>query len=228
VKKEKHTSENISPGTGFLYRGVGAVSSMVSPPREVNGLTRDFLMRIVSDGKAKLQPQWHTPDEYLNAARELMGGIDIDPATDEKAQLRIKAKVYYTKETNGLDKPWMGRLWLGTPYAEGLINQFTDRAIEQYRMGNVTEGLILTHTNNTHYSYFQEILRACSAICVVNDCIRWVKGHEDEEKAAQALGVSWIPEYTKHGNVVFYLGQKVNEFCGIFSKFGVCLCPMKS
>ena len=196
--------------------------------REVTGTTRDFLMQIATKGKAKLQPQWHTPDEYLDAARELMGGIDIDPATDEKAQLRIKAKVYYTKETNGLDKPWMGRLWLGTPYAEGVLEQFMERAIEQYQIGNVTEGLILTHTNNTHHAYFQKTLRACSALCLVNDYIRWVKGHEFEEQSAQALGISWIPEYTKHGNVVFYLGPKVEEFKRIFCKFGVCLCQMKS
>ena len=182
----------------------------------------EFLRDALVKGEASLSIQWHTPDEYLNAARELMGDIDIDPATDEKAQLRIKAKVYYTRETNGLDKLWLGRLWLGTPYKVGLIEQFTQRAIEQYQCGNVIEGLILTHTNNTHFDYFQDLLEACSGVCFVRDYIRWVKGHEKEEEAMKDIGVKWEPEYTKHGNAVLYLGLRPLQFSKIFSKFGVC------
>lgn len=182
----------------------------------------EFLRSAMVKGQATLQVQWHTPDEYLNAARELMGDIDIDPATDEKAQLRIKAKIYYTKDTNGLDKPWLGRLWLGTPYKWGLLEQFTQKAIEEYHKGNVTEGLILTHTNNTQHDYFQDLLEASSAICLVRDYIRWVKGHAAEEASMKNVGVKWEPEYTKHGNVVFYMGSQVARFKEIFYRFGVC------
>jgi len=181
-----------------------------------------FMQQSMEKGRAKLQIRWHTPDEYLNAARELMGGIDIDPATDEIAQKRIQAKVYYTKETNGLDKIWQGRLLLCPPYQEGLIQKFIFKAISEYRLVNVSEGIILTHTNETHADYFQMLLGASSACCFVRDYIRWVSGHTEEEYSMEQLGVKWHPEYTKHGNAVVYLGINSDSFKTIFTKFGVC------
>ena len=172
--------------------------------------------------------QWETPDEYLEAARELMGDIDIDPCTTERAQERIKASVYYTKDTNGLDKSWVGRLWLNAPYDVGIIEQFMERAVDQYHIGNIIEGLILTHTNNTHHEYFQKVLAECSAACFVSDYIRWTSGHVQEEINLNKMGIKWHPEYTKHGNAVLYLGVRPYNFKKVFSKFGVCLCQMKS
>ena len=171
---------------------------------------------------------WQTPDEYLDAARELMGGIDIDPASSERAQERIRAKVYYTKDTNGLDKPWLGRLWLNSPYDTHVLEQFCKKAISEYRLGNVIEGLILTHTSNTHFDYFQDLMEACSAVCFIRGVIKWVMGHEQEQQAIDRIGLQWHAEYTEHSNAVLYLGVRPYNFKKVFAKFGVCLCQMKS
>jgi hypothetical protein len=57
-----------------------------------------------------------TPTNIVEAARSLMGGIDLDPATTLKANAeRIHAKRYYTKQDNGLDKKWHGRVFLNPP-----------------------------------------------------------------------------------------------------------------
>lgn len=56
-----------------------------------------------------------TPEPFTSAAYETMGGIDVDPATTEFANVAIGAKTIYTVETNGLDKPWNGNVWLNPP-----------------------------------------------------------------------------------------------------------------
>ena len=54
--------------------------------------------------------EYYTPARYIDAAREVMGSIDLDPATCEMAQQTVGAATYFTAEANGLDKEWRGRL----------------------------------------------------------------------------------------------------------------------
>ena len=199
-------------------------------PRELDPRDAQWLISSMKRDHIALNIpiNWQTPDEYLNAARELMGDIDIDPASSERAQERIKAKVYYTKDTNGLDKSWFGKLLLCPPYGKEILEQFCEKAIVEYNSGNVTEGVIITNTNTTQAEFFNHVLGVCSAICLVKGCIKWVAGHEKEQQAIDRMGINWHAEYDDHGCIVFYLGPNVDGFKRIFSKFGVCLCPMKS
>jgi hypothetical protein len=61
--------------------------------------------------------QWHTPSEYIEMARDVLGGFDLDPASNLIAQETVQAVTFYTEETNGLDKEWKGRVWCNPPYA---------------------------------------------------------------------------------------------------------------
>ena len=49
---------------------------------------------------------WGTPPWIVEAARKVMGSIDLDPASSAKANNVIQAKFYYTKAKNGLSRPW--------------------------------------------------------------------------------------------------------------------------
>ncbi|CAM4444417.1 DNA N-6-adenine-methyltransferase [Vibrio agarivorans] len=49
---------------------------------------------------------WFTPAEFIEAARNTLGTIDLDPASCLQANNTVKANRYYTEQTNGLDKPW--------------------------------------------------------------------------------------------------------------------------
>ena len=44
--------------------------------------------------------EWYTPAEYIEAAHEVMGGLDLDPASNQIAQRRVRATQWY-----GLDHP---------------------------------------------------------------------------------------------------------------------------
>lgn len=56
-------------------------------------------------------PEWYTPSSIIEAARSCMGSIDLDPASCEEANERVKAKYYFTKEDDGLNRPWNLTRW---------------------------------------------------------------------------------------------------------------------
>ena len=56
--------------------------------------------------------EWYTPSAYVEAAREAMGSIDLDPASCEQAQQTIQADKFYTATDDGLSQPCFGNAWL--------------------------------------------------------------------------------------------------------------------
>jgi hypothetical protein len=60
--------------------------------------------------------EWYTPSEYIEAARLVMGSIDLDPASCEYANETVMAGEYFNKEDDGLSQSWFGNIWLNPPY----------------------------------------------------------------------------------------------------------------
>lgn len=56
-----------------------------------------------------------TPKAIVEAARELLGGIDTDPASSDTANKIVGATRYYTKEDNGFRRSLGGRIFLNPP-----------------------------------------------------------------------------------------------------------------
>jgi hypothetical protein len=57
----------------------------------------------------------YTPFEVISAAKNLMGGIDLDPASCEVANNTVAAGDYYDKDDDGLSQKWYGRVFLNPP-----------------------------------------------------------------------------------------------------------------
>ena len=75
--------------------------------------------------------QWFTPDEYIELARDVLGTIDLDPATHALAQERVKAAKFFTEDDDGLTQEWRGRVWLNPPYSQPDIGLFVDKLIDE-------------------------------------------------------------------------------------------------
>jgi hypothetical protein len=56
-----------------------------------------------------------TPPAIVEAARSLLGGIDLDPASCPEANSYIKAKLIFTKRDDGFVTSWKGRVFLNPP-----------------------------------------------------------------------------------------------------------------
>lgn len=151
--------------------------------------------------------EWYTPPQYLEAARRVMGGIDLDPASSEKAQELVQAAVYYTKDDNGLERPWSGRVWMNPPYAKNLIWPFCERLCEFYASEDVTEAIVLVN-NATETAAFQRMAELASSICFHAKRIKYL--NRDLEPA----------ETPVQGQAFLYFGPNVDAFRDEFYQFG--------
>jgi phage N-6-adenine-methyltransferase len=151
--------------------------------------------------------EWYTPEQYIDAARSVMGAIDLDPASSEHAQATVKAGKHYTINDSGLSKEWAGRVWLNPPYAQPHIHDFVAKLAEEYSSGRVTEAILLTH-NYTDTRWFHLAAKHATAILFTRGRI----GFEDPagNKAAPTQGQSF-----------FYYGDNLAEFKNIFGEFGL-------
>ena len=93
-----------------------------------------------------MQCEWYTPPNIIDLAREVLGNINVDPASNEIAQAWIKADTFFTEDTNGLDKPWKGKVWVNPPYSSSLIKKFTKKFLDEYINGTMVEGIMLTNS----------------------------------------------------------------------------------
>lgn len=152
--------------------------------------------------------EWFTPAQYVDAARKLMGAIDVDPASCELANETIKAKKFYAKKDNGLFQPWSGRVWLNPPYGfdGGASNQelWTRQLIERYTAGLVTEAVLLVNAN-TEAKWFQPLYNYL--ICFTDHRIRFYNESGNSSQPTQ-------------GNALVYFGKQDRRFIELFSPFG--------
>jgi ParB family chromosome partitioning protein len=152
--------------------------------------------------------EWYTPDEYLDAARTVVGEFDLDPASNPIANERVRAAVFYTSDDDGLTKDWSGVVWMNPPYESKLIGQFSEKLCDAFASGNVTAAIVLVN-NATETRWFQSLAEQSSAICFPKGRVKF-----------------WHPRKEAvplQGQAVLYLGDDKEAFVAEFSKFGFCM-----
>ncbi|NJO34530.1 MAG: hypothetical protein HC869_16765, partial [Rhodospirillales bacterium] len=118
--------------------------------------------------------EWSTPPEIVELVRNFFGRIDTDPASNEAAQKRIKARCYFTKADNGLNQPWMGRVFLNPPYSRRLIEMFVDKLLVELASGRAIAAILLVN-NCADTAWFRKAARAAAIICFPQGRIKFIK-----------------------------------------------------
>src|SRR5436190_19306098 len=90
--------------------------------------------------KSSKSNEWFTPAQYIEAARAVLGHIDLDPASCEQANLTVVAKRIFTVADDGLSKPWAGRVFLNPPYCR-LQGKFVAKLVSEYDAGNISSAI---------------------------------------------------------------------------------------
>lgn len=167
-----------------------------------------------SDGKSvhvaqnSGENEWYTPPEYIEAAIQVMGAIDCDPASSEIANKAVGASIFYTKEDDGLSQEWGARVWMNPPYSNALCVSFCSSLVEKYLSCEVEEACALVN-NATETKWFCNLASQASAVCFPSGRVRF-------------LDPQGNPGAPLQGQSVVYFGKHSDEFVKQFSKFGWC------
>lgn len=153
----------------------------------------------------------YTPSIYVEAARSVMGSIDLDPASCEYAQETVKAKCYFTKEDDGLGQDWKGNIFLNPPYSQPDINHFVDKLLDSITT-NGQQAILLTN-NNTDTTWFHKAAAKAEAICFTKGRISFYK--EDVIRTSPT-----------NGQAFFYFGKYKERFMEFFSNFGLLVAKI--
>lgn len=157
--------------------------------------------------------EWYTPAEYIEAARKVLGAIDLDPATTEKANEVVQAAQIFTVKNDTLNERWDGRVWMNPPYSQPLITQFCKKLAESFTAGTVISACVLVN-NATETEWFRSLVEAASAICFPAGRVRFWSPKKESATPLQ-------------GQAVFYIGDDASKFFEGFRKFGFLVMIQK-
>lgn len=188
-------------------------------------------------------PEHYTPPEFLVAAHEVMGGIDLDPASTHTVNdAHVHATAIFTKADDGLTRAWRGRVWLNPPGgklkrdANGVYQVIEkgpgdssaavwwQKLADEYESGRVTQALFLAFT--------LELLRSAQGgtlwpgtlpFCVPSSRIKFYQ--EIDGRFVQGKSPT-------HANIIAFLpprnghrAEAVARFARAFGKFGNVSLP---
>lgn len=158
-------------------------------------------------------PEWHTPPEYIEAARKVMGTIDMDPASNASAQEVVQASEWYNKEDSGLDYFWMGNVWLNPPYhvsnkKQGPgIDAFAKNLLHDIEVGFIKQAIFLAQ-NKADTQWYRSLIEKADATCITTGRINFIDQH-----GKPGTGPAF-------GSVFFYFGDNIPGFFESFGDYG--------
>ena len=154
--------------------------------------------------KSSTGVEWYTPERYIEAAREVLNTIDLDPASSAQANEVVKAAHYFDEDTDGLMQDWHGHVFCNPPYGKG-TGLFANKLVEEYAAGRVSAAILLINAYGFDSDWFQPLWDY--PICFTNHRIEF-----------------WSPQRNSGGsanaNLFIYLGPDRHLFIAKFSEFG--------
>lgn len=154
--------------------------------------------------------EFYTPLKIIEAVRNVMGVISLDPATSETANLHVRAMSYYTKEVDGLSQPWHGKVWMNHPFGRGVNSLWINKLEEEFASGRVTEACCITFAS-TSEGWFQPLLSRPQ--CFLSPRTNYL------------LPDGTVYRGVTKGSIVTYFGPNVDRFSQCFSPLGVVKVP---
>lgn len=175
--------------------------------------------------------EWYTPSDYVEAARQVLGVIDLDPASHEEANTIVRAGRFYTAEDNGLVQPWHGRVFVNPP---GGTDARGDRLVPQFWQKLVGDWITHQIDAAIWIGFSLEQLQSLQGphipspvnypLCIPSRRIAFVENAAKQaERFARLTALGKTPSKRSspsHAGYVCYLGPATATFVRVFRAFG--------
>lgn len=159
---------------------------------------------------------WNTPKKIINCVVDVLGGIDLDPCSNEfsivpathklgKAENGLAARWHLYGRNAGADK---ARVYCNPPYDQKTLEATTDQIVAQFNQ-------FLVHTislvpSKTDQAWFHKSTREASAMCFLKGRVPFGKGGVFKGGGQFAC-------------TAFYFGQQEARFKEVFAQLGACV-----
>lgn len=143
--------------------------------------------------------EWYTPSRFVEAAREVLDGIDLNPASCEQANGTVKAARFYDVDADGLAHDWPGAVFLNPPYCQQ-AGVFVEHLVNQYEQGITTAAIVVLSSHSIDNLWFRPLWRYPIAFAG--------RVHFDSPAGPTTAA--------NHGTVFAYLGPNVDRFDEVF------------
>jgi hypothetical protein len=154
--------------------------------------------------------EYYTPQPIIEAARAAMGSIDLDPASSERANQRVRAGAFYTKKSDGLRQDWFGNVWVNHPYGRDTNPVWIRKIVAQWESGHCRALCCITFAN-TSEKWFQPLARQPQCYLAPRTNFYLPNGK--------------LKRGVTKGSVVTYFGPDVARFHAAFATLGVVKVP---
>lgn len=161
---------------------------------------------------------WFTPPEYIDSVRAVLGNIDLDPFSSERANEIVKASQIFSVENSAFENEWnvieKAKIFMNPPYSAGLCGRAVNKFVDQYEAQHFSEGIVLAN-NATDTRWFSALVNHCTAICFTNHRISF--WNNDRKNVSG----------NTRGQAFFYFGKNKSKFKKVFEKHGFVMNPAK-
>lgn len=193
------------------------------------GLDMQQVMQLLT---SQLSDEYYTPAWLIDLVRDVLGSIDLDPASCIAAQRIVKANRFYTIADDGLLLNWKApTLFCNPPYGKTNGKQnaplWSEKFVREYRKGNFGSGILLVNMT-PGYEWFEKLWRIFP-VCSLRKKVAFVPGTEpiikgrnlhlwaQGDEGGEALAIEGD---AKKASGIFYAGDDVEKFRAVFEEWG--------
>jgi hypothetical protein len=151
--------------------------------------------------------EYYTPPAIIEAAREVMGSIDLDPFSSIEANKRVGAARIFTMAEDGFAQDWNCQtLWMNHPFGRKYNKRAVDK-LEAEWLARICHAACCITYACTSEKWFQPLLRR-------PQCFLSPRTDYYLPDGSKKRGVT-------KGSVVTYFGLDASRFKEVFSTLGV-------